>query len=168
MDATINSDSRYEALQNSLEADPESLQTKANRSKVVRVSLILVLYAGVNVFSFTCSKLAYQEEPALTVLDQSLHRVYVSPLLALFFGLILRAKFYVVPREARFVVTMRCLATIAGMLSFFFAVKYLPLSTVSTLFNLNPIIIYFLEAFYFKVIAFLSRKDSINCVSASQ
>ena len=69
MDATINSDSKYEALLTSIERDPESLERKKERSKVLKVSLILVIYAGVNVFSFTCSKLAYGVEPALTVLD---------------------------------------------------------------------------------------------------
>ena len=33
---------------------------------------------------------------------------------------------------------MRCVATIAGMLSFFFAVKYLPLSTAVVIYNTMP------------------------------
>jgi drug/metabolite transporter (DMT)-like permease len=44
---------------------------------------------------------------------------------------------------------LACTSTAGAMLHYSF--KYLPLSTATTLFNLNPIFLYFLEFLYLKV-----------------
>jgi len=55
---------------------------------------------------------------------------------------------------------MRVICTSIGSALLHFSYKYLPLSIVSTLYSLNPIFIYFIEAAYFKVYYSIDRNPS--------
>lgn len=47
-----------------------------------------------------------------------------------------------------------------GNIVLFYCLKYLPVSTAITMYNLGPLFIFFIEALYFKVPSFLCRKKS--------
>lgn len=53
---------------------------------------------------------------------------------------------------------IRLLCTSTGSALLHYSFKELPLSTASTLFNLNPIFVLFLENIYYKVVPTPSRK----------
>ena len=104
------------------------------------MTVLLVIYAGINVLGISFSKRAFLLEPKLTIFDQNLPRAVVFPLPPLIAALHYGKQVYVLPRQSVIPVMMRGVFTLAGQLFYFLAIKNLPMSTAIVIFNTMPFV----------------------------
>ncbi|CAI2373766.1 unnamed protein product [Moneuplotes crassus] len=117
--------------------------------------IILMLIAGVNftMASITC-KMVYARNDYLNGIDYLLVRSIIHVSISSMQILYAKVNIFDVKKELRLVLILRSTIGVCGMPCYFIAIKYIPLSLGTLIFNINPLIV--------GILSYLILKENIT------